>query len=139
MTMASPTTAFGANLAFVNQSVNSNSYYPNTLTVTLNFVSGPPVTTTVNLSNAADGPDPSGFDFFGVTSANAITSVTFAVPNLDPQYYCDPNVCYNGLSGPQLFVDNVQTATATPEPASLVLLGSGLLGLGGTLRRKFRA
>jgi hypothetical protein len=29
--------------------------------------------------------------------------------------------------------------TATPEPASLILLGSGLLGIGSTLRKKFQA
>jgi hypothetical protein len=39
--------------------------------------------------------------------------------------------------GEQFFLIAAQTPTAVPEPASLALLGSGLVGAGGFLRRKF--
>lgn len=39
----------------------------------------------------------------------------------------------------QLTVLTISDPTATPEPASLVLLGSGVLGMLGTLRRKLRS
>ena len=39
-----------------------------------------------------------------------------------------------GQSGNQI----IATAVATPEPGSLMLLGSGLLGLSGAMRKKFK-
>jgi len=38
--------------------------------------------------------------------------------------------------GDAFAVDDVRFGTSTPEPSSLLLLGSGLLGIAGTLRRK---
>jgi hypothetical protein len=54
------------------------------------------------------------------------TSLTFPTSTSDapPAYY-----------GPNIFF--VPTVTAVPEPASLLLVGSALLALGGALRHKF--
>lgn len=41
------------------------------------------------------------------------------------------------LGADSVTVDDVSYTTGTPEPGSLVLLGSGLLGAAGILRRKF--
>ncbi|HXJ94783.1 MAG TPA: PEP-CTERM sorting domain-containing protein [Terriglobia bacterium] len=44
---------------------------------------------------------------------------------------------YDTSAGANFFVDNA-AVTPTPEPATLVLLGSGLLSLGGFVRRRTR-
>jgi len=43
-----------------------------------------------------------------------------------------------GLVDPQVYVDNI-TLTSTPEPGSLLLLGTGLAGACGVISRKRRA
>jgi hypothetical protein len=46
----------------------------------------------------------------------------------------DERVCLRGLRG-----DTNITATVVPEPSSLALLGTGLVGLAGVVRRKLRS
>jgi hypothetical protein len=60
--------------------------------------------------------------FFGVTAPGGITSVEITVPN---SY---------GLQLADLSYGTA--ATATPEPSSFLLLGSGVLALAGMMRRK---
>ena len=56
----------------------------------------------------------------------------------------DPGIAWatlSGTGGDYVFIDNFEfngTGTSTPEPSSLLLLGSGILGLAGVIRRKLR-
>jgi hypothetical protein len=110
-------TASGGNL--VDQFISSNQYGYNIdkITVTgLNVAVTSGTTYWLNLQNAA-------------------------VPSGDPVYWDEnsgPSAASESALGTipsEAFTVNTQTTT-TPEPSSIMLLGSGLLGLAGVLRRK---
>jgi hypothetical protein len=81
-----------------------------------------------NVLDVIDGTGVDGSDLsFYLTAAfnsDPITSVTIS----DDGY---------GANGPDGEIVDDLTITATPEPGSFLLLGTGLLGLAGALRRKF--
>jgi hypothetical protein len=61
--------------------------------------------------------------YIGIESSTPITWVTFSLTS--------------ATWNPNQFVISDVTLDATPEPSSLLLLGTGLMGLVGGLRRKF--
>jgi len=86
-------------------------------------------TATITLSDGSvqtvTAPAATNFAFFGVTAPGGVDSVEISVPDTFGLQLAD--VSY-GTAAP--------TTSATPEPSSLLLLGSGLVGLAGMVRRK---
>lgn len=72
-------------------------------------------------SSAVGGESPDFFNQFEIY-----------VPDHDSSYYTAQNGYPDGV--PQSFIGTA----ATPEPGSLALLGTGLLGVGGAVRRRLR-
>jgi hypothetical protein len=114
VTLPSAETALGFDFASL--------YADDTATITLSDGS----VQTVALPGAGGSGNPgdfSGLEFFGVTAPGGITSVDISLAA--------------GTYGVVLTDLSYGTAaTATPEPGTLLLLGSGLVGLVGAVRRK---
>ena len=68
----------------------------------------------------------------GSEDASFFDQFTIYVPDHPDSYYTSANGYPYGT--PQTFIG----AAPTPEPGSLALLGTGLLGMGGVVRRKLR-
>jgi uncharacterized protein YaiE (UPF0345 family) len=106
------------------------------------------VTPTSLTWNAAQDGGLFDIDFNGVEfelSGSQLYTGSVTKPTIDTGTYnlasgslfvdgCDPVK----LSGNVVITDPSKTS-ATPEPSSLFLLGTGLAGLGGMLKRKYRA
>jgi hypothetical protein len=71
-------------------------------------------------------------------SSTGYTNSNGSIGTFDCQPVVDGGEGICGLSGGETFTLE-GTSTATPEPSSFLLLGSGLAGLAGLLKRKIRA
>ena len=79
-------------------------------------------------------PDPYGFKnltAFSITGSDNLANLHPGLNTLDFVVQNDGDVT-------GLLVDISGTASPAPEPSSLLLMGSGLIGLGGALRRKLK-
>ena len=75
--------------------------------------------------------DTNGQNFFGIEAAEGAVSNSVTVQGLNGTTFADINQWrLGGFSQP---------AQPTPEPASMFLLGSGLVGAAGALRRRFKS
>ena len=78
---------------------------------------GAPITVTTTAPNPAH-------QFFGITDTSPITSIVFSEPALGAQ-----------VDILDFQVGSVGSVVTTPEPASLFVLGAGILGLTASRRR----
>ena len=94
---------------------------------------------------AANGDNPSDFSaYWNGTQLLSLTNPTTGAAWTEYTFdglvgTGNDTITFNGADNPSwMALDNisVQSAGSVPEPSSLLLLGSGVLGLGGFIRRK---
>jgi hypothetical protein len=73
--------------------------------------------------------DTNGQNFFGIEAAEGAVINSVTIQGLAPTTFQDIN---------QWRIGGFAPASNVPEPASLLLLGSGLIGTAGALRRRFK-
>jgi hypothetical protein len=81
-------------------------------------------------------PDHAQLYFFSNASGGETDLYYFSVGAFATPGVYSENLCPNDCTGRGAVLTVAEVTAETPEPGSLVLLGSGLMGLGGAVRRK---
>jgi hypothetical protein len=127
-----------------NQTVNISVTTPNFISGVTSFNSGDPgfscslsggfTCGTVTFNPFYTGPDHAQLYFNSNASGGETDLYYFAVGAFQAPGIYHENLCNNDCTGRGAVL--TVSDNETPEPGSLVLLGSGLIGLGGAVRRK---
>ena len=102
---------------------------PNNTLYSLNLTTG--VVTTIG-TLAVHGSQFAAMDF-------GTNGVLYGLDNDGSEWIIDPTtagVTLVGNTGGQFWLDMTAAPAPVPEPGSLILMGSGILGLAGVIRRK---